>query len=300
MPSQHAARPPRNRRLVRLGLALLTGPLACLGLGSPTPVIAADAAHVQAKLVADEQWIQPGHLLWLGVHFEVEKGWHIYWTNPGDSGQATRVQWALPAGLAAAAIRWPHPQRIQDSATVVDYGYENQVTILVPVRVAANLNIERPIELAAIAKWLVCRDICIAGQANLKIQLPVRKAAPARDPGNRALFDEARAKLPKQLPAAWRASATSETNHFVLELKTGERGAHAAFFPLDAEVIENAAPQEEVPFARGIRLRLKKSSQLAKGITMLRGVVVFSPGRAFSVKAHVAPSGVQRPGKPPQ
>ncbi len=287
MPSQHTARPPRNRNLVRLGLALLTGPLACLGSGSLTPVIAADAAHVQARLVAEEQWIQPGRQFWLGIHFEVEKGWHIYWTNPGDSGQATRVQWTLPAGLAAGAIRWPYPQRIQDSATVVDYGYENQVMLLVPIRPSAKLSTEQSAELSVIAKWLVCRDICIAGQAQLKLQLPVRKDAPARDPGNRALFDEARAKLPKLLPAAWHASATFENNHLVLELKTGQRGAHAAFFPLDAEVIENAAPQEEVPFARGIRLRLKKSPQLAKGVTTLRGVIVLSPGRAFLIAAPV-------------
>ncbi len=300
MPSQRAARPPRNRNFVQLGLALLTGALACLGLGSLTPAIAADAAHVQARLVADEQWIQPGHLLWLGVHFEIEKGWHIYWTNPGDSGQATRVQWALPAGLAAGAIRWPYPQRIQDSATVVDYGYENQVTLLVPIRPSATLSTEQSAELSVIAKWLVCRDICIAGQANLKLQLPVRKAAPASDASSRALLDEARAKLPKPLPAAWRASATFENGHLVLELKTGQRGAHAAFFPLDAEVIENAAPQEEVPFARGISLRLKKSSRLAKEIKMLRGIVVLSPGRAFVIGAPVAPPETQRPGKRPQ
>jgi DsbC/DsbD-like thiol-disulfide interchange protein len=291
MPSQHTARPPRNRNLVRLGLALLTGPLASLGMGSLTPVNAAEAAHVQARLVADEQWIQPGHLFWLGVHFEVEKGWHIYWTNPGDSGQATRVQWTLPAGFAAARIRWPYPQRIQDSATVVDYGYENQVTLLVPIRPPARLSTERSAELSAVAKWLVCSDICIAGQANLNLQLPVRKAAPARDPGSRALFDEARARLPKPMPPAWRVRAASQSDHFVLELETGRTEVHAAFFPLDAEVIENAAPQEEVPFARGIRLRLKKSSQLAKSVTMLRGVIVLSPGRAFSVAARVAPSG---------
>ncbi len=300
MPSQRAAQPPRNRSLVRLGLALLTGPLACLGLGSFTPVIAADAAHVQARLVADEQWIQPGRQFWLGVHFEVEKGWHIYWTNPGDSGQATRVQWALPAGFAAAAIRWPYPQRIQDSATVVDYGYEDQVTLLILIRPPAKLSTEKTAELSVIAKWLVCSDICIAGQAQLKLQLPVRKAAPARDPGSRALFDEARAKLPKLLPAAWRVRVVSENDRFVLELKTGQRGAHAAFFPLDAEVIENAAPQEEVPFARGIRLRLKKSPQLSKGITVLRGVVVFSPGRAFVIEAAVAHAVAPRPQKQSQ
>jgi hypothetical protein len=31
----------------------------------------------------------------------MEKGWHTYWRNPGDSGLPTTLDWKLPTGIAA-------------------------------------------------------------------------------------------------------------------------------------------------------------------------------------------------------
>jgi len=38
---------------------------------------------------------------------------------------------------------------------------------------------------------------------------------------------------------------------------------------------------------KGFRLRLQKSSQLTKSISVLKGLVVLGPGRAFEVAAPV-------------
>lgn len=40
-------------------------------------------------------------LMKLGLHFQLERGFHIYWKNPGDSGQAPRIHWTSPAGMNA-------------------------------------------------------------------------------------------------------------------------------------------------------------------------------------------------------
>src|ERR1700682_3563826 len=93
---------------------------------------AAPMPHGTIDLVAENLWIAPGHQTYFGLHFQLEKGWHIYWVNPGDSGQPPRVEWHLPEGLSAGEIEWPAPRRLGTSS-IVDYGYEDAVVLLVAV-----------------------------------------------------------------------------------------------------------------------------------------------------------------------
>ena len=107
----------------------------------PLPGARASAAtipHGTVDLVAENQWIAPGSQTYFGLNFHLEKGWHIYWVNPGDSGQPPRVQWHLPSGLSEGEIEWPAPRRLGTS-TIVDFGYDDAVMLLVPVRSLADL-----------------------------------------------------------------------------------------------------------------------------------------------------------------
>src|ERR1700757_2228491 len=63
--------------------------------------------HGTLELIAEKNWITAGHPFNVALRFELEKGWHVYWVNPGDSGEPPRVTWDLPAGIKAGAIEWP-------------------------------------------------------------------------------------------------------------------------------------------------------------------------------------------------
>src|SRR5262252_5456593 len=67
---------------------------------------------VKLELVSEQDAFVPGEELLLGVRFILQDGWHTYWTNPGDSGEAPRIQWRLPAGFEASAMQWPYPERL--------------------------------------------------------------------------------------------------------------------------------------------------------------------------------------------
>ena len=43
-------------------------------------------APVKASLIADISNIRANRPFTIGVLLEIEPGWHVYWTNPGDSG----------------------------------------------------------------------------------------------------------------------------------------------------------------------------------------------------------------------
>jgi DsbC/DsbD-like thiol-disulfide interchange protein len=238
----------------------------------------------------------PGSHIWVGVWFQIEKGWHIYWENPGDSGEPPKIQWQMPAGFRVGAVEWPAPEKLM-APSIVDYGYENDVLLFAPLSVPAGLRNGESVTLAANVNWLVCREMCIPAKARVSLTLPVDSAVRgfkgAASSAEVAELINARAKVPKPLPAGWKVYATNEKNDFVLTVETGKQENAATFFPLDAEQINNDAPQAATPFAQGVRLRLQKSDGLLKPIAHLRGVLELGPGRAYQITApvHAATTG---------
>jgi DsbC/DsbD-like thiol-disulfide interchange protein len=268
------------------GVALLLRAAAVQAAATPIP-------HGTLELIAENQWITAGHTLNLGLHFQLEKGWHIYWVNPGDSGQPPRVKWHLPTGLTAGAMEWPTPRRLGTSS-IVDFGYEDAVTLIVPIHAKASLEAEQPAQLGAEATVLVCREMCIPGNAQLSLTLPIKSLPPARDVRTIDLFIATRKSLP--LPAAgnWRFSLAEAKDSFVLTANLGHQITQAIFFPLAESQIDNAAPQKLLPAAFGFRLTLRKSDQLTKPIERLKGVLVLSTDQAYLIDVPLNKPGAVR------
>jgi DsbC/DsbD-like thiol-disulfide interchange protein len=257
---------------------------------SPTPGVADQPAdkYVRLELVSEQDAIVPGKDLWLGLRFDLQDEWHTYWINPGDSGEAPRIEWQLPAGFQAGAIQWPYPERLS-TPPLADYGYEHQVLLMAPVRPPAQLEDGETRKMAARVRYLVCRDVCIPGQKQLELTLRVKSAAPASPAGE--LFRAARARVPVPAPPGWKISAASIGDEFVLDVKSGKTAKTPQFLPLHAEQIENGAPQVASALPGGVRLHLKKSKHLLKPIPRLEGVVVFTSGKAYVVNVPVSQSG---------
>jgi DsbC/DsbD-like thiol-disulfide interchange protein len=250
---------------------------------------ASTGPHGTVELISEEASIQPGRIFRVGLHFQLEKSWHIYWRNPGDSGESPKVQWTLPTGFRAGPVQWPTPQRIADH-TLIDYGYEDEVLLPVGILPPASLATGHDAELGASVTWLVCREICIPGRAALKLSLPVRKDVRREASSKQALFLKAIAELPKPVPKQWKLKGTLEGREFILEIETGRREAGATFFPLKPNLIENAAPQEASPIPYGIQLKLRRSDQLLKPVATLAGVLVLDSAHSFAINVPVRAS----------
>jgi len=246
------------------------------------------------ELIAENQWIAPGNEFYLGLHFQLEKDWHIYWVNPGDSGQPPRVAWQLPAGFTAGEIEWPAPRRM-GTPSIVDFGYHDDVTLLVPVRAPAGPAAQQPArpvaEIVAEVKVLVCRELCIPGKARVSLALPIKSQPPAPDARTRELFAATRKSLPRPAPAGWKFSAEDAKDSFVLTANLGHPVTQAIFFPLAESQMDNAAPQGLRAAATGFRLTLKKSDRLLKPIDRLKGVLVLSTDEAFRIDVPLSRAG---------
>jgi thiol:disulfide interchange protein DsbD len=238
-------------------------------------------SHAKVGLIAENNSLQTGQTAWVGVLFDLEKGWHIYWVNPGDSGEPPKIQWQLPPGFQAKEIHWPTPVRL-GAGTVVDYGYEGRVLLPVAMQVPADYKANKAVTLSADIRYLICREVCIPAKAQASLSIPSANAA------NAELFRGAFDNSPKPWPAGWKAQATDNRGFFMLSLDTGRSEPRATFFPLEEDQIDNAAVQGLAASPRGVVIKLKKSNQLVKPISVVKGVVVLGPGRAFEVSAPVA------------
>jgi thiol:disulfide interchange protein DsbD len=236
------------------------------------------------ELLARQDAIVAGRELQMGVHFVLKPGWHVYWTNPGDSGQPPVLKWQLPPGFNASEIEWPRPERMQATAQLADYGYHGEVLLPVTIHVPSTAAGGSPVQIAADAKWLVCREVCIPEHAQLHLELPVAQSA-KDNPQSAALFATTQKLLPRPMPYGWKASAKSGRDEFILSVHAGQSITKAEFFPLEPNQIDNPAPQKVRPLPAGVMITLKKSDLLTKPVEVLRGVLVVPGGRAYRIEA---------------
>ncbi|MFO7695148.1 MAG: protein-disulfide reductase DsbD family protein [Vicinamibacterales bacterium] len=240
--------------------------------------------HVRVELIADRP--TPGSGMRLGLKFDLDPEWHIYWQNPGDSGGPPQVAWTFPPGMMAAGIEWPAPERI-DIGGLINYGYHGTVVLPVAVAVAADARIPREFTVAASVRWMACANLCVPGQAELELKFPLSDSETGQVGGWKGAIDAARGQVPKPAPASWKALARSTSDSFVVDVLTGSREENAVFFPLELSQVNDSAAQSATPLAEGVRLVLRKSSQLAKDPGVLRGVLALQGGRAYTIAASV-------------
>lgn len=254
------------------------------GNGAAGPV---QATHLTAELVADPSTVVPGGTTTAGLVLALEDGWHVYWSNAGDAGEPPQVQWTLPGGVTVGAMQFAVPSRIS-FGSLMDYGYEGIAAFPFKVQTAPDTKPGRQ-HLDAHVRWLVCREVCIPGRAHLGLDLQI--AAGGSDRPATGVLADALHKEPQPMPAGMTVAVSGSPSRFTLTLTTGRRESKMEFYPLDEDVIRNAADQPVEPLANGARLRLERDDPKQPLPARLRGVLKLNDGRAYLVEAAVTAGG---------
>lgn len=288
--------PPRTERHVvvprkphRWRVAFVLGMCAAvLFLGAEAkaqaPPPSESVSHAKVSLVAENASPPLGKPLWVGLLFQLDPGWHIYWQNPGDSGEPPKVQWLLPRGFRASFFDWPAPIRL-GSGSVIDYGYEGQVLLMAPITVPEHAKASAIAAIAADVKYVVCSEICIPGKAHLTLSLPDTEKTALQTGDWHELFRQTRARLPKPGLSGVK-EVVSDRDHFVLAVHGVPPPQSVTFFPQRPGMIENSAPQVLEPAGDGFRLTLKKSDQYTS-YPLLRGILVLDSGPAYQISTMI-------------
>jgi thiol:disulfide interchange protein DsbD len=171
--------------------------------------------HIRVELVSEHESLMPGQSEQVGILLHHAPHWHTYWTNPGDSGLATKVEWVLPPGYKAQDIVWLLPRRF-DVGSLYNFGYDGDVLLPVALDVPANAVAGSPVHITAVVKWLACKEACVPGKASLPLDLPVTTDPPRPDARWTSAF--ALSRLAQPQATAWKASASTTGDRIVVTL----------------------------------------------------------------------------------
>jgi len=272
-------------------MRFLLGVLAALafsGLAMAQPV---NTGHLTAELVPAAQGIAPGQTIHVALRQKIQKGWHTYWRNAGDSGEATKVAWTLPPGWTASDFTWPAPHRLP-VGPLTNYGYENEVMLPVALTAPAAAKPGSTVSLKAAAAFLVCADICVPEDAVLTLQLPVTEGPAPADPQWGPAIQKTLAEAPK--PAGLTGAFEKQGQVVKLAITgpalKGANLADAYFFPFAGTVIDHAKPQAIERGPEGLTLAITPGYDFQSPTPpkQLAGVLSVG-GKAYEVTAAPGP-----------
>ncbi len=238
------------------------------------------SSHVEAELIAENTAFQPGQPFWVAVRLTMDEHWHTYWRNPGDSGLGTTVDWDLPEGFQAGPLLWPYPQRIPDGP-LMSYAFENSVLLLTEITPPASWS-KASATLTARAAWLMCKDMCIPGDALLKLELATTNGLPATDGQWAMPFASARAALPVE-GLDWSVKVDLDPVFLTFHLTPRGPGKTFApndlyFFPYREDLIEHVATQELSRTGNDWVLKIRRSALPPENLDRIRGTLVGPSG----------------------
>lgn len=254
---------------VRLTLRLICASLLCLRAS-------AAAFHTQARLALALDTARPGETVLAGIVLRMDPQWHTYWKNPGAAGMATSIAWQLPPGIRAGAIEWPVPDKTGEKE-LTTYTYENEVVLLVPLELAADMPAGQ-VELKATVSWLECQQTCVPGSAPVSAMLKI--GSEQKPSSDAALLAQSQKLLPQPgasiaAQAAWAGTPADSLRPVVLQWKTPGVVTDPDFYPDASASFEVQAETQKLDAPPG-QARIRKTVQIYTNVwpSRLSGVVV--------------------------
>lgn len=248
---------------------------AMLAFAAPAMAQAsAKSDHAEATLLLERSAATSSDPFLGALHLKLADGWHVYWKNAGDSGLPPSAAWANSPTVTVGEFRFPTPEAIP-LATLMNYGYETEVTLPFEIKVAADVKPGEQITIGAKFDYLICADICIPEDVTLSTTLPIA-VAPGTDNVASALIA---ATLPA-IPVPLTGQATVQRSGDTFKIAAVDEGLAQAvtsartlrFFPYGPDVL-NPAPQVVRFGPEGVSVEVKVSPFASPGDVPVAGII---------------------------
>jgi DsbC/DsbD-like thiol-disulfide interchange protein len=218
----------------------------------------------------------PSGEFYLGIEFDMEPGWYIYWENPGDAGIPVDVRWELPEGYTAGEPIYTTPQRF-DTQGLISFGFKDHTIILTKITPPQTVEENEPALIRARLSWMVCKESCIIEDGTAEIDIRTAKTATEK-------IRSVKQTVPKPLDeSGYRISdATTQQKESGLELRFQVNGigeqAITDFFP--GPVGDFILPHKDIIIdGNSISIPLRPYSPTST-IASLSGVLIID-GRSY-------------------
>jgi thiol:disulfide interchange protein DsbD len=200
-----------------------------------------------------------------------EKGWHLYWKNPGDSGSSLRIE-----DFSNDPWTYPVPERIS-FGTIINFGYEKE--ILLRTDLLADVWASQS-KKSWEFQWLVCKEECIPERANLSPS-PITEDSKAF----RSIQTlESSLVYPEIAPDSWDLKFTKQQDRFLIILEADTNPSlDLEFFPYNSEQVSTDLPMIRSLGSGTWEIEAKVSDYLGDIPQVLEGILV-SGDQAWEVK----------------
>ncbi|WP_417835765.1 protein-disulfide reductase DsbD family protein [Thalassospira tepidiphila] len=128
-----------------------------------------DEDFASVRLISAQTETSGKQTLRLGLEYELQPDWKIYWRSAGDAGFPPQLDWAGSENVGDANILWPAPHRFSIFG-LETFGYKDH--IILPIDVAIP-DPTQPVAIRLDVDYLVCSDICIPANASFDLDIPV-------------------------------------------------------------------------------------------------------------------------------
>ena len=106
--------------------------------------------------------------LLLGLEYELEPGWKTYWKSPGGGGFPQKIVWNNSENISQIDIEWPTPTQFEILG-LDSIGYFDRVIFPIEIKL---IDKNKTTKIILNTNYLVCKHICIPGNANLYLEIP--------------------------------------------------------------------------------------------------------------------------------
>ena len=188
-------------------------------------------APSQIKLVSPYQAIsKQKKKIPIGLWITLDKGWHSYWQNPGESGKELKAKWTLPEGSVISHLNWPIPERLK-FGSFTNFVYKNHFLLIselfLPVK-----ELNPQINITAQVEWFVCEKVCIPLSREVQLNLNVRETEKI-DSYWQDMFDKWSVKIPKTLNK--KIPLQEETTNWRIDVSTEKKLTLSDILPFSKE-----------------------------------------------------------------
>ena len=250
-------------------------------------IVSAGDSTIEARFVSNVSSVHPGKPFKVGVLFNVQQPWHIYWKYPGEAGLPTRIKLDLPSGYSAGELMWPVPTEFRQEGNLAGYGYQGEVLLFSEITPPATIEYGSAARIKAEVRWVGCFNVCVPGRENLSLEVPVGAGGLASDA---ALFERWEHRLPwdyqkeKQL-FAYRVKgenpAPGGQSDWNVTIEWPFAPQQVGFFPLPAyPYFISELKRETAGNATHVRFKLFRKPGLGSAAPAVQSVVSFDGGQA--------------------
>ena len=240
--------------------------------------------HADIELLVETKEIKINEDFVVGIKFNIEPGWHVYWKNPGDSGLPATVDWQNINSVKFKNFLWPPPEKTPEEP-LMTYGYYNELVLPAIFSVGSNFTDEGASQFDI--DFLICEKICIPESVSIEFDLSNYSDEDVQL--SRDILSSWYNKLPKSFD---KEAFIQASNNFISIEWEDEKNeiSEVYFYPEDKGLIKYASNQELYKKDGSAILIIERPQRYSNDLQNISGVLEIHTNRnkeSFEIKQSI-------------